>query len=97
VGRFVAGSRLAASEGTLDRALRPDITARTEIASDLWDFNADPEELYFALFNLCRNSAGAMPDSGTITIAARNVEPYAGAALGFVEIVVADTGEGMPK
>jgi hypothetical protein len=57
VGRFVAGSRLAALAGTLDRALRPDVTVRTEIAPDLWDFNADPEELYFAVFNLCRNSA----------------------------------------
>ena len=58
---FVAGGRFAAMAGTLDRALRPDITVRTEIAPDLWDFNADPEELYFALLNLCRNSADAMP------------------------------------
>ena len=62
---FVAGSRLAAMAGTLDKALRPGITVRTEIAPDLWDFNADPEELYFALLNLCRNSADAMPDGGT--------------------------------
>ena len=94
---FVAGSRLAAMAGTLDRALRPDITVRTEIAPDLWAFNADPEELYFALLNLCRNSADAMPDGGAITVAARNVEPSAGAARGFVEIVVADDGEGMPE
>jgi hypothetical protein len=32
VGRFVAGSRLAALAGTPDRALRPDVTVRTEIA-----------------------------------------------------------------
>jgi signal transduction histidine kinase len=97
MGRFVVGSRLAALAGTLDQALRPDITVRTEIAPDLWDFNADPEELYFALLNLCRNSADAMPDGGTITVAARNVEPSARAARGFVEIVVADDGEGMPE
>jgi signal transduction histidine kinase len=94
---FVAGSRLAAIAGTLDRALRPDITVRTEIAPDLWAFNADPEELYFALLNLCRNSADAMPDGGVITVAARNIEPSSGAARGFVEIVVADDGEGMPE
>ena len=92
---FVAGSRLAAIAGTLDRALRPDITVRTEIAPDLWAFNADPEELYFALLDLCRNSADAMPDGGMITVAARNVEASSGA--GFVEIVVADDGEGMPE
>ena len=94
---FVAGSRLAAIAGTLDRALRPDITVRTEIAPDLWAFNADPEELYFALLNLCRNSTDAMPGGGAITVAARNVEPSAGTARGFIEIVVADDGEGMPE
>jgi signal transduction histidine kinase len=94
---FVAGSRLAAIAGTLDRALRPDITVRTEIAPDLWDFNADPEELYFALLNLCRNSADAMPEGGAITVAARNAEPSTGAVRGFVEIVVSDDGEGMTE
>jgi signal transduction histidine kinase len=96
MGGFVVGSRLAPLAGTLEQALRPGITVRTEIAPDLWDFNADPEELYFALLNLCRNSADAMLDGGTITVAARNVDPSAGASWGFVEIVVADEGEGMP-
>jgi signal transduction histidine kinase len=96
MGWFVAGSSLAALAGMLDQALRPAITVRTEIAPDLWHFNADPEELYFALLNLCRNSADAMPDGGTITVAARNVDPSAGASWGFVEVVVADEGEGMP-
>jgi signal transduction histidine kinase len=81
MGGFVAGSTLAALAGMLDQALRPGITVCTEIAPDLWDFNADPEELYFALLNLCRNSADAMPDGGTITVAARNVDPSAGASL----------------
>jgi signal transduction histidine kinase len=97
IGRFVTGSRLAALAGTLDQVLRPDITVRTEIAPDLWDFNADPQDLYFVLLNLCRNSADAVPGGGAITVAARNVESSAGAASGFVEIVVADDGEGMPK
>ena len=96
MGRFVAASRLAALARTFDQALRPDITVRTETARDLWDFNADPEELYFALLNLCCNSANAMPDGGTITVAG-NVEPSAGPARGFVEIAVADDGEGMPE
>jgi signal transduction histidine kinase len=96
IGVFVAGSRLVALAGTLDQALRPDITVRTDIDPDLWDFDADREELYFALLNLCRNSADAMPGGGAITVAARNVEPSSGATRGFIEIVVADDGEGMP-
>jgi signal transduction histidine kinase len=97
VSGFVAGSRLAALAGMPDQALRPDITVRTDIAPDLLDFDADPEELYFALLNFCRNSADVMPGGGAITATARNVEPSDGAALGFVEIVVADNGEGMPE
>ena len=97
IGGFVAGSRLAALAGSLDQALRSDITVRTDIAPDLWDFDANTEELYFALLNLCRNSADAMPGGGAITIAARNVEPSAGAAGEFIEIVVADEGEGMSE
>lgn len=93
---FVTGSRLAAMAGMLDRVLRPDITVGTVIAPDLWNFNADPEELYFALLNLCRNSADAMPNGGAITVAARNVEPSAD-AIGCVEMVVADDGEGMTE
>lgn len=93
----VTGSRLIAIVGTLDWALRPDIAVCTEIAPDLWDFSADPEELYFVLLDLCRNADDAMPDGGTITVAARNVEPSTGAARGFVEIVVAGDGEGMSK
>ncbi|WGS19993.1 MULTISPECIES: ATP-binding protein [unclassified Bradyrhizobium] len=97
IGGSVAGSHLAALAGTLDQALRPDITVRTDIAPDVWDFDADPEELYFALLNLCRNAADAMPNGGTITVAARNVAPSAGAVRAFVEIVVADDGEGMTE
>ncbi|MBR0821099.1 GHKL domain-containing protein [Bradyrhizobium liaoningense] len=94
---FVAGDRLAAITGTLHWALRPDITIRIEIAPDLWTFNADPEGLYFALLNLCRNADDAMPAGGTITVSARNVELSADADRRFVEIVVADEGEGMPE
>jgi signal transduction histidine kinase len=92
---FVAGDRLAAIAGTLDWALRPDVVVRTEIAPDLWTFNADPEELYFALLNLCRNADDAMSSGGTINVLARNFEPSSSADRGFVEIVVSDEGEGM--
>ena len=37
-----------------------------------------------------------MPDGGTTTVAARNVDPSSGASWKFIEIVVADEGEGMP-
>jgi hypothetical protein len=91
----VDGDRFASIVDTLIHSLRPDIAVRTEIAPDLWDFNADPEELYFALLNLFRNSADAMPGGGAITLTARNIEASGTAARRVVEIIVADDGEGM--
>ncbi|WP_157016815.1 ATP-binding protein [Mesorhizobium xinjiangense] len=91
----VDGDRFASMVATLFQALRPDIAVRSEIAPDLWDFNADPEGLYFALLNLFRNSADAMPGGGAITLTARNIEASGFAARRAVEIVVADDGEGM--
>jgi hypothetical protein len=85
---LVASNCLAAIAGTLDQAFRPDITVRTEIALDLWAFNADPVELYIALLNFCRNSADAMPDGALIIVAAWNVEPFSAAVRGFVKIIV---------
>jgi signal transduction histidine kinase len=90
---FVASNCLPAIAGTLDPAFRPDITVRTEIALDIWAFNADPVELCFALLNLCRNSADAMPDGAVIIAAAWNVEPFSTAVRGFVKIIVDDDGE----
>jgi hypothetical protein len=45
------------------------MSVRTEIAPDLWDFNADPEELYLALLNLCRNSANARSSTAANRVA----------------------------
>ena len=94
---FVSGTRLATIAGTLYWTLPPDIAVCIDIAADLWTFNADPEELYFALLDVCRNSADAMPRGGTISVTAHNVESSADAARGFVEIVVADDGDGVPE
>ncbi|MFQ3454108.1 MULTISPECIES: ATP-binding protein [Bradyrhizobium] len=94
---FVTGTRLATIASALDWTLPLHITVRAEIAPDLWAFNADPEELYFALLDLCQVSADAMPRGGTITVKAHNVEPSADASGEFVEIVAADDGDGMPE
>ncbi|GGC76472.1 ATP-binding protein [Chelatococcus reniformis] len=93
----VSGSHLEAIAGKLELWLRADIRVRTEVAPGLWAVNADVEELSFALSNLCRNSADAMPDGGVITVAARNVEQSSAAMRRFVEIVVIDDGEGMSE
>jgi hypothetical protein len=40
----------------LRRAVGPGFSLYTDIAQDLSDFVADPEDLYFVLLNLCRNA-----------------------------------------
>ena len=50
--------------------------------------DADPELLHRALSNLVLNAMDAMPDGGTLTLAARPVEA-------LIEIRVADTGTGL--
>jgi two-component system NtrC family sensor kinase len=66
------------------------IALRLDVASELPTVEADSEELELALLNLVNNSLDAMPDGGTLTIAAR--------ANGTgVEIEIADTGSGIPQ
>jgi signal transduction histidine kinase/ActR/RegA family two-component response regulator len=86
----------------LFQGLNDDIRLHNDIAADIWPIEADVVALELALLNLAVNARDAMPDGGTLTIAARNVpvEPAMAAsrqlALGdYVEISVSDTGIGM--
>jgi signal transduction histidine kinase len=81
----------------LDGALRGDIVVETHVDAGLAWFRADLEGLYFALLNLCRNAADAMPAGGKVRISARDIGPFPTAPGRAVEIVVADTGEGMAE
>jgi CheY-like chemotaxis protein len=73
-------------------------------ADDLWQAYLDPAQLEAAIVNLVINARDAMPSGGEITVTARN-RPEQGVTperLGlepgdYVEVSVADTGEGMSK
>ena len=77
----------------LDRTLQADVVVDTDIDPSLRPFRADSEQLHLALLNLCKNSADAMPDGGTISISARNLCARSGSS--WVEIAVTDDGVGM--
>lgn len=81
----------------LDGSLGGSVTVKTVFAADVWPVRVDEGELGIALLNLCVNARDAMPQGGTITIAAVNradLREY-GITGDFVEISVSDTGVGM--
>jgi PAS domain S-box-containing protein len=72
---------------------------------DLWTIQGDPTQLHQVLLNLSVNARDAMPNGGSLTIAAENFtadEHYAsmtpGAKAGaYVALRISDTGAGMPR
>ncbi len=56
--------------------------------------NADPARLQQVVWNLIKNALKFTPAGGTITVRTRN-RPDDGAAPGFIEVEVADTGIGI--
>jgi PAS domain S-box-containing protein len=81
------------------------IEITTRYPEELWSIEADPTQLHQVLLNLSINARDAMPDGGTLILAAENLEidkNYAammpGASVGpHVVLRVSDTGSGMPR
>ena len=76
------------------------VAVRTMIAADLPPALADANQLEMAILNLCVNARDAMPDGGTLTIAADCPDAQATAAAAvapglYVRLSVIDTGTGM--
>jgi CheY-like chemotaxis protein len=70
------------------------------VGGDIWQAFADQTQLELALVNLIINARDAMPDGGTVTIAAENChvadEEVPGVTAGdFVRLTVRDTGSGI--
>ena len=65
------------------------VAVRTELAETLGFARADPERLQRVLFNLIRNAIHHTPADGSVTVRATDAGEW-------VEIEVADTGEGIP-
>ena len=82
----------------LDRTLGSHVQVRTECDEADVVVLADKTQLELAILNLSINARDAMPDGGTVTIAVRRNETCSPELYpkGCVDIVVSDTGTGMP-
>jgi two-component system cell cycle sensor histidine kinase/response regulator CckA len=90
-------------DALLRRLIGEQIRIKTALADDLHSAMAETSLLDQMLINLCVNARDAMPEGGTLTIEARNVEidqkadgrlPEAKSGS-FVRLSVSDTGTGM--
>jgi PAS domain S-box-containing protein len=90
-------------EAIVRRLAGPAVKVARSAPADLWPVYIDPAQLQQAIINLVVNARDAMPEGGTLSIAADNVELSAEAAAelpggragAFVRLAVRDTGHGM--
>jgi PAS domain S-box-containing protein len=89
----------------LAKLVGDDIELHVELDPDLGRVLADPGQLEQVLMNLAANARDAMPEGGRLTMRTANVElqpeditGLAGIRPGkFVQLVVSDTGHGVPE
>ncbi|HEV2799759.1 MAG TPA: ATP-binding protein, partial [Pyrinomonadaceae bacterium] len=87
----------------LKDTLPKSIEIKFDVAADLWTISADATQIHQVLMNLCVNARDAMPGGGELYVRAGNVtlddnfaRIHIEAKPGrFVQVSVADTGEGM--
>ena len=80
------------------------IEIATDLPTDLRTVAGDSTQIHQVLLNLCVNARDAMPEGGTLTLSARNVdvdEPYAAMhpearAGSYVALAIGDTSAGIP-
>lgn len=95
---------LHASAEMLAGAIGPGVRFSLRMAPDLWAVSVDPAQLDAALLNVASNARDAMPDGGSLVLAAANTVlpdpglPEAANLAGeYVLITLTDDGEGMSE
>ena len=75
----------------LERTTLAKVRLQLDLDPELRPIRGDANALAHAFMNLSVNAADAMPETGTLSLSTRNVDGN------WIEIVVEDTGMGMPK
>jgi PAS domain S-box-containing protein len=81
----------------LDTGLGGTLELLVDAQPNLWSITVDVAEFETTLVNLVLNARDAMPDGGSVTVRAGNVERYEEPRGDYVAISVTDTGIGIPK
>lgn len=98
-------SRLSSDTiGLLRRTIDPRIVTEHSASSDLWPVLADAGQIQQVVMNLCLNARDAMPEGGRLTLRLENVSLDEDAGRrnvharpgDYVQLIVSDTGTGMP-
>jgi len=87
------------------RVIGANVTVTSHTEPGLWPVMADPAQVEQSVVNLAINARDAMPDGGTLEIAARNAPRPDGERRAdgdvrpgdYVQITVSDTGSGMDE
>jgi PAS domain S-box-containing protein len=92
--------QIASVREVLTSGLGGGIRLIVDVGPEIWRVTIDVSEFEIALVNLAVNARDAMPNGGTMTIAARNVALDDGEPVvpgDYVELTVSDTGNGIPE
>ncbi|HYZ61966.1 MAG TPA: PAS domain S-box protein, partial [Acetobacteraceae bacterium] len=98
---FDLNARLESISGMVRHTLRERAELVMDLSADLWPVRVDPHQLDVAVLNLAANARDAMGEArGTLTLRTRNTVLGLGTERGeageYVELLIADDGEGMP-
>lgn len=95
---------LHASAEMLTGAIGPKVRFSLRMTPELWAVSVDPAQLDAALLNMASNARDAMPDGGSLVLAAANTVlpdpglPEAANLAGeYVRLTLTDDGEGMSE
>jgi PAS domain S-box-containing protein len=92
---------IAQATDMLKRLVGEHIELKFAGADSLWRIEADQDQMFQVLMNLCMNARDAMPQGGTLTIATENVRVISGdnnlSPGDYVKFSVTDTGIGISK
>ncbi|WP_305823965.1 MASE4 domain-containing protein [Massilia brevitalea] len=80
----------------LKRALGERVEVAFDFAPDLWNVEADPQQLENVILNLVLNASDAMPEGGRFVVSGINSPGEEGDA-GFVRLSFHDSGTGMSE